>query len=340
MHVYIIMQQQEIEDMQAIAYSRYGSPEVLGTVTLPRPDPKPGEVLVRIRATTVTAGDYRARSLDMPPGFGLVGRLVFGLLRPRRQVLGAEFSGVVEAVGSEVTRFAPGDRVFAYPGAGFGGYAEYAVIAETGAIAPMPADLDFDEAAAIPFGGATALNFLRDKAGIKPGDKVLVIGASGSVGSAAVQVAKALGGHVTATASAAKLDMVRDLGADHVIDHSVENPAAAQSAYDIILDTSGTATYPKYGSSLKPGGRLLLVSANLWQHIGTLFARKSGGRKASGGYAPERAEDLHFLADLAAKGQFTPYIDKRFALTEAVQAHRYYENPARKGNVVITIDPA
>jgi NADPH:quinone reductase-like Zn-dependent oxidoreductase len=124
--------------MQAIAYSRYGSPEVLGTVTLPRPDPKPGEVLVRIRATTVTAGDYRARSLDMPPGFGLVGRLVFGLLRPRRQVLGAEFSGVVEAVGSEVTRFAPGDRVFAYPGAGFGGYAEYAVIAETGAIAPMP----------------------------------------------------------------------------------------------------------------------------------------------------------------------------------------------------------
>ncbi|VVT34708.1 NAD(P)-dependent alcohol dehydrogenase [Hoeflea sp. EC-HK425] len=326
--------------MKAIAYSNYGPPDVLKPVDLPKPAPKPGEVLVRIRATSVTAGDYRARSLDMPPGFGLVGRLVFGPFRPRRQVLGAEFSGVVEAVGSDVTRFAPGDRVFAYPGAGFGGYAEYAVIAETAAIALMPADLVFDEAAAIPFGGATALNFLRDKAGIKPDDRVLIIGASGTVGSAAVQVAKAFGAHVTATASAGKLDMLHDLGADEVIDHSRENPAAAQSAYDIILDTSGTATYPKYGSSLKPGGRLLLVSANLWQHIGTLFARKSGGRKASGGYAPERAEDLHFLADLAARGGFKPHIDNRFPLAEAAQAHRYYENPARKGHVVITIDPA
>lgn len=326
--------------MQAIAYSRYGSPEVLSTVSLPRPEPKPDEVLVRVHATSVTAGDYRARSLDMPPGFGLIGRLVFGLFRPRRQVLGAEFSGVVETVGNEVTRFAPGDRVFAYPGAGFGGYAEFAVLSETSAIASIPGNLGFDEAAAMSFGGATALSFLRDKAGIRVGDHVLVIGASGSVGSAAVHIAKAFGAHVTATASTAKLKMVRDLGADQVIDHSRADPTAARNAYDIILDTSGTATYPKYGSSLKPGGRLLLVSADLWQHIATLFARKSGGRKASGGYAPERAEDLRFLAGLAARGQFMPYIDKRFPLTEAAQAHRYYESPARKGNVVITVAPA
>lgn len=326
--------------MKAIAYSRYGSPEVLEQVDLPKPAPKPGEVLVRIRATSVTAGDYRARSLDMPSGFGLVGRLVFGLFRPRRQVLGAEFSGLVEAVGNDVTRFKPGDRVFAYPGAGYGGYADYAVIAESAAIAPMPANLEFDEAAAMPFGGATALNFLRDKAGVKTGDRVLIIGASGAVGSAAVQLAKAFGADVTATASTGKLEMVRGLGADRVIDHTRDDPAAARDAYDIILDTSGTATYPKYGSALKPGGRLLLVSANLWQHIGTLFARKTDGRKASGGYAPERAEDLRLLADLAAEGRFKPYIDKRFPLIQAAGAHRYYENPARKGNVVISLDPA
>ena len=326
--------------MKAIAYSHYGPPEVLKPVDLPKPEPKPGEVLVKVHATSVTSGDYRARSLDMPPGFGLVGRLVFGLFRPRRRILGAEFSGVVEAVGSEVTRFAPGDRVFAYPGAAFGGYAEYAVIAETAAIALVPGNLELDEAAAIPFGGATALNFLRDKAGIKAGDKVLVVGASGSVGSAAVQLAKAFGADVTATASTGKLDMVRGLGADAVIDHTRDDPAAARDAYDIILDTSGTATYAKYGAALRPGGRLLLVSANLWQHIGTLLARKSQGRKASGGYAPERAEDLRFLADLAARGRFKPYIDRRFPLHRAADAHVWFESRARKGNVVITVDAA
>ena len=323
--------------MKAIAYSHYGPPEVLEPVDLPRPEPKSGEILVRIHATSVTAGDYRARSLDMPPGFGLVGRLVFGLCRPRRRILGAEFSGVVEAVGEDVTRFKPGDRVFAYPGAAFGGYAEYAVIAETAAIAHMPDSLDFDEAAAIPFGGATALIFLRDKAGIKPGDRVLVIGASGSVGSAAVQVAKAFDAHVTATASTGKLDMVRGLGADAVIDHSRDDPAAARDAYDIILDTSGTATYARYGAALKPGGRLLLVSANLWQHIGTLLTRKTDGRKASGGYAPERAEDLRFLADLAEKGQFKPHVGGRFPLERAADAHAFFKDPARMGNVVITV---
>ncbi|MEM5492586.1 NAD(P)-dependent alcohol dehydrogenase [Hoeflea sp. AS16] len=326
--------------MQAIAYSSYGPPEVLRPVTLPRPEPKPGEVLVRIHATSVTSGDYRARSLDMPPGFGPVGRLVFGLFRPRRQVLGTEFSGVVEAVGSDVTRFAPGDRVFAYPGATFGGYADHAVIAETAAIAHAPENLGLDEAAAIPFGGATALSFLRDKAGIKPGDRVLVIGAAGSVGSAAIQLGKAFGADVTGTASPAKLDMVLGLGADRVIDHKQEDPAAAPGAYDIILDTSGTATYARYAAALKPGGQLLLVSANLWQLLATLFARKTGGRKAYGGYAPERAEDLRFLADLAASGRFRPFIDKRFPLDQAAAAHRYFQSPARKGNVVITLDPA
>lgn len=323
--------------MKAIAYHRYGSPEALSVTEIPRPEPKPGEVLVKVHATSVTSADYRARSLDMPPGFGLIGRLVFGLFSPRRTVLGAEFAGVVEATGANVTRFKRGDRVFAYPGAKFGGYAEYAVIDQDAAIAIAPETIDLDQAAVLSFGGATALNFLRDKAGIISGDRVLVIGGAGGVGSAAVQLAKAFGAHVSATASATKLDMVRGLGADVVIDHGKEDPARVRDSYDIILDTSGTATYAMYGAALRPGGRLMLVSANLWQMLGSLVARKSGGRKASGGYAPERAEDLRFLADLAASGKFRPFIDTHFPLDEAADAHRHFKAPGRKGNVVIVV---
>jgi NADPH:quinone reductase-like Zn-dependent oxidoreductase len=293
-----------------------------------------------VHATSVTSGDYRARSLDMPSGFGLVGRLVFGIVRPRREILGAEFAGVVEAVGAKVSRFRQGDRVFAYPGANFGGYAEYAVINQAAAMAHVPDSLELDEAVAISFGGATALDFLRNKGGITSGDRVLVIGASGSVGSAAVQLAKAFGAHVTGTASSGKHDMVEALGADIVIDHTSRNPASQANAYDIILDTSGTATYARYGSALKPGGRLLLVSSSLWQMLAALFARKTGGRRAIPGYAPERAEDLRFLANLAQNGQFRPYIDRRFPLDQAAQAHEWFEDPARKGNVIITVQTA
>lgn len=326
--------------MKAMTYSNYGPPDVLKPAELPKPVPKPNEVLVRIHATSVTSGDYRARSLDMPPGFGLVGRLVFGLFRPRRKVLGTEFAGTVEAIGKDVTRFKPDDRVLAYPGAGFGGYAEYAVISENAAIALVPDNLELDEAVAIPFGGATALDFLRNKARIKPGDQVLIIGAAGAVGSAAVQLAKYFGAHVTGAASTGSLDMVHTLGADALLDYTRQNAADATDAYDIILDTSGTATFAKYGEALKPGGRLFLVSADLWQLLGTLLARKTGGRKASGGYSPERAEDLQFLVSLAESGQFRPYIDQRFPLQQTAQAHAYFESPARKGNVVITLGPA
>lgn len=326
--------------MKAIQYHHYGGPGVLETTDLPKPVPAPGEVLVRIHATSVSSGDYRARSLDMPPGFGLVGRLVFGLCRPRRKVLGTEFAGIIEAVGDDVSRFKPGDRVFAYPGAGFGGYADYAVIAESAAIAIAPDTLPLDEAVALSFGGGTALNFLRDKAGIRSGDSVLILGAAGAVGSAAVQIAKVFGAHVTGAASAAHLDLVRALGADETLDYRRDDPAARRNAYDIILDTSGTASYARYGKALKPGGRLLLVSASLPQLVATLFACKREGRRAFGGYAPERAEDLRFLADLAAQGRFKPYIDRRFQLDRAAEAHAYFESRDRKGNVVMTLEPS
>jgi len=324
--------------MKAITYQSYGSPDVLKPANFPKPVAKPGEVLVRVHATSVTSGDYRARSLDMPPGFGLIGRLVFGLFRPRRQVLGTEFAGIVEAVGVQVTRFKPGDRVFAYPGGSFGGYSEYVAISQDAAIAHAPDNLELDEAVAIPFGGATALNFLRDKAGIKNGDKVLILGAAGGVGSAAVQIAKSFGAHVTGVCAPGHRDMVGALGADTVLDYTRTDPADAEAAYDIILDTSGTATYAKYGAALKPGGRLLLVSANLWQLLATLLARKSQGRKASGGYAPERAEDLRCLAGLAEADKFRPFIGRRFGFDEMPQAHRYFESREKKGNVVVVLD--
>lgn len=321
--------------MLAAVYTRYGPPEVLRLVERPKPEPKPDEVRVHVHATSVTAGDHRARALDLPPGFGLIGRMVFGFTRPRRQILGTEFAGIVEAVGSKVSRYKPGDRVFAYPGGSFGGYAEYAVIGETAAIAHVPSNLTMAQAVALSFGGATALNFLRDKAGIKPGDRLLVVGASGGVGSAAVQLGKHFGAEVTGVCSTPHLEMVRALGASRVIDYTRKDPAEERDAYDVILDTSGTATYANYGAALKPGGRLMLVSASLWQLLGSLLARKTGGRKAAGGYAPERTEDLRFLAELAEAGHFRPHIGARFTFDQIAAAHDSFSSPEKAGNIVV-----
>ncbi|WP_299870334.1 NAD(P)-dependent alcohol dehydrogenase [uncultured Hoeflea sp.] len=323
--------------MKTAIYNRYGPPEVLKLVERPKPAPKPDEVLVRIHASSVTAGDYRARALDLPAGFGLIGRLVFGLTRPRKQILGTEFAGIVDAVGDKVRHFRPGDRVFAYPGGSFGGYAEYAVIREDAAIAHAPVNLSLDETAALSFGGATALDFLRNKAGLKSGDRLLVVGASGGVGSAAVQLGKHFGADVTGVCSTPHVDLVRSLGANRVIDYTREDPAADSEAYDVILDTSGTATYARYGGALKPGGRLMLVSASLWQLLGSLLARKTKGRKAAGGYAPERAEDLRFLAGLAEAGQLRPHIGARFTFDRIAEAHTFFSAPEKAGNIIVTI---
>ena len=321
--------------MKAIMYQEYGAPEVLSLQDTPKPTPGDNEVLVKILATTVTSGDHRARSLDLPPGFGLIGRLVFGVRRPRHAILGTEFSGVVEAIGEDVRRFAVGDPVFAYPGGEFGGYGEYCVLGEDKAIAPKPAALSFEAAAAISFGGATALNFLKDKGGIKQGDKVLISGASGGVGSAAVQLAKYFGAHVTGVCSKTNLDLVTSFGADRVIDYTVTDFAALGETYDIIFDTTGTVTYARAKHALKENGRLLLVSADMFQLLGMLLTPKRGGRKGLGGYAPERAEDLQFLATLAETGDFKPYIDRRYTRDQAAEAHAYVDTGRKRGNVTI-----
>ena len=209
--------------MKAVVYTKYGPPNVVALAEVPKPAPKVHEVLIRIHATTVTTGDWRARSLEMPPGFGLLARLVFGVFGPRKSILGTELAGEIEAVGKAVTRFKPGDQVFAFTGASYGCHAEYRTISEAGMIALKPANLSFEEAAALSFGGTTALSFLQGKGGIKRGDKVLIVGASGGVGTAAVQIAKHFGAKVTGVCSTANLELVRSIGADKVIDYTKED---------------------------------------------------------------------------------------------------------------------
>ena len=326
--------------MRALTYERYGPPEVISLNRLRKPQPRKHEVLVRVHATTVTTGDWRARSLSMPPGFRLMGRLVFGLFGPRRPVLGTELSGVVETVGAKVTRFKPGDPVFAFTGAHFGCHAEYRTLREDGLIALKPANLGFPEAAALSFGGVNALGFVRDKAAIARGDRVLIVGAAGGVGSAAVQIAKHFGAEVTGVCSTTNKELVLSLGADRVIDYKKEDFAAGDAVYDVILDTTGTADFARVARVLAPMGRLVLVQASLSQTLGKGGPPKGGGQKMIAGYVPAMAADLHFLAALAEAGEYRPFIDRRFGFEEGAAAHAYVDTRRKRGNVVLILRPA
>jgi NADPH:quinone reductase-like Zn-dependent oxidoreductase len=322
--------------MKAMVYHRYGPPAVVTLAELPKPVPKDNEVLIRIAATTVTSGDWRARSLILPPGFGFMGRLVFGLFGPRQPILGSELAGVVEAIGESVTRFKVGDEVFAFTSARMGCHAEYRALAEDSLIARKPANLSFEQAAALSFGGTTALAFLS-KGGIKRGDKVLVVGASGSVGSAAVQIAKHFGATVTGVCRTANVDLVRSLGADEVIDYSREDFATLGEAYDIILDTTGTTPLARVENSLKRGGRLLIVLGSLAQAIGLERAAKGSGKRVIAGVVPVRVDDLETLAALADTDAFVPVIDRSYPLERAVEAHAYVDTGRKRGNVVLSV---
>ena len=322
--------------MKAVVYERYGGPEVLRFIEVPTPIPGPGEVLIRIHATTVTAGDWRMRSLDVPRGFGLLARLAIGITKPRKPILGTELSGVIAEVGRGVKKFKPGDEVVAFPGLALGSHAEFRCMPEDGAIVPKPATLSHAEAAALSFGGGTALYFLR-KGKIDAGDRILVNGASGAVGTAAVQLAKHFGAEVTAVCSGGNADLVRSIGADHVIDYTAEDFTRNGRTYDIIMDTAGTAPFGRSRTSLRDGGRLLLVLGGMRDVLSAPWVALTDSRKVIGGTVQTSATDLQFLTSLAERGELRPIIDRTYPFEEIAAAHRYVDTGRKRGNVVITL---
>jgi NADPH:quinone reductase-like Zn-dependent oxidoreductase len=321
--------------MKAIVYDRYGPPEVLHAAELPKPAPKDGEVLIRVHATTVSTADLRIRSLDMPAGFGLMGPLAFGIGKPRQPVLGTELAGVIEAVGKDVTTFKPGDRVFAFPGGALGSYAEYRTMPADGKVVLAPRNIPLEQAAALSFGGSTALHFLREGK-VKAGDRVLVNGASGAVGVALVQLARHLGASVTGVCSGANADLVRSLGASRIIDYTKGDIFADGSTYDVIADTVGTLPLSKARRGLVKGGRLLVVLGTLGELLRAPFAPLLGVTSIAGP-ATERVEDLRTLAQLTESGAYRPVIDRTYPLEEIVDAHRYADTGRKRGSVLVTI---
>ena len=323
--------------MKAIVCERYGPPEVLQLKEVEKPTPKDNEVLIKIHATTVTAGDWRVRSLNVPMGFGLLMRLVLGVSRPRQPILGSELAGEIESVGKDVSKFKVGDPVFAFSGFGMGCHAEYKCMPEDGAVVLKPTHLTYAEAAALSFGGTTALDFFR-RGKLQRGEKVLINGASGAVGSAAVQLAEHFGADVTGVCSSANVELVRSLGARHVIDYTKEDFTQNGETYDVIVDTVGTAPFSRSKASLKEGGRLLLVLAGLPDMLQIPWVSMTSSKKVIAGPAAERAEDLRFLAKLAEAGEFKPVIVRRYPFEQIAEAHRYVDSGRKKGNVIIMLE--
>lgn len=326
--------------MQALVYHQYGAPSVVELGQVARPTMGRDEVLIRVIASTVSAADWRARSLQMPPGFGLLGRLFFGVFGPRKKVLGTELSGVVEAVGAAVKRFNVGDEVFAFTGAGYGCHSEWRVLPEKGLVVHKPHNLSFEQAAALSFGGTTALCFLRDMGGLERGHKLLVIGASGAIGSAAVQIAKAFGAEVTGVCSTANLELVRSLGADHVIDYTQQDFTQNGERYDFILETTGSASFARCEGSLSEKGKLLVVLGSFAQALGLERPPRGSGKRVVASLPRVTRAHLEQLAELAEAGQYRPVIDSVHPFTEAALAHARVDTGRKRGNVVLRIGAA
>ena len=330
--------------MKAAVYERYGPPEVVTVKEVAKPAIKDNEVLVKIRATTVSSGDWRARSLAVPAGFKLMSRLFFGVFRPRQPILGTEFAGDVAAVGKDVTRFKVGDAVFGYPGAAFGCHAEYRAMPADGSIALKPANLSYQEAAALCFGGTTALDYLKDKGKIARGEKVLIVGASGTVGSAAVQLAKHFGAEVTAVCGPANLALVKSIGADHVIDYTKEDFTRSGRRYDVILDMADDRSLPDRRRALTPNGTLIPNSGRGNRFLGSLgriiWARMAS-LVVSQSFRPflstQNRDDLLALRRLLEDGSVRPIVGERHPLDDAAAAVTTAGGGHATGKVVIVV---
>ncbi len=317
--------------MKAIVYTKYGSPEVLTLKEVKKPVPKDNEILIRIHTTSVSTGDWRLRKPD-PPAV----RLFFGLTKPRIPILGGAFAGEIEAIGKHVKLFKIGDKVFGSTGMSLGTYAEYKCLPEKGIITIKPDNISFEEAAAIPFAGLTALDFIK-KANIQLGQKVLIYGASGAVGTYAVQLAKYFGAEVTGVCSSANLELVKSLGADKVIDYTKEDFTKNGETYDVIFETVNKILLSNYKNSLKEKGTLILGAAIVSQALAGLWLSITSKKKVISGVISETLEGLIFLKELVESGKLKPVIDKHYPLEQTADAHHYAEQGHKKGNIVITV---
>jgi NADPH:quinone reductase-like Zn-dependent oxidoreductase len=325
--------------MKAIVCTKYGSADVLQFKEVEKPTPGDNEVLIRVHAATVTTGDVNVRGFTfVPPGFGPLPRLMLGLRKPKRTILGTELAGEIKTAGKNVKSFKKGDQVFGIGSEIFGAYAEYACRPEKGALALKPANLTYDEAAAVPFGAGTALYFLRDMAKLQRGQKVLVNGASGGVGVYAVQLAKYYGAEVTGVCSSTNVELVKSLGADKVIDYTREDFTKSGETYDIILDTvAGKTSFSRCKGALKQNGLYLAVAGGLQEAALMIWTSITGGKKVIFGSPVERKEELIFIKELVEAGKIKPVIDRRYPLEQTVEAHRYVDTGHKKGSVVITV---
>ncbi len=325
------------DKMKAIVCTKYGLPEVLQLQQIEKPIPKDNEVLIRVYATTVTLYDCWTRSGTAPPGFKFLMRLATGIRKPKQPIFGTELAGKIEAVGSAVTKFKIGDQVWGYLGMKQGAYVEYKSLQEDGVLALKPSNMTYEEAAAVQQGALTALYFLR-AGSIQSEQKILIIGASGGVGTFAVQLAKYFGAKVTGVCSTPKLELVKSLGADKVIDYSQEDYTKSGEIYDIIFDTMGKSNVGRSKKLLNKEGFYLFTTFSLPKLFRILWLQKIRRKKAFYGTLEEKTKDLNFLKELIEEGKIKAVIDRRYPLDQTAEAHRYVETGQKKGQVVITID--
>jgi NADPH:quinone reductase-like Zn-dependent oxidoreductase len=319
--------------MKAVVFKKYGPPEVLKIKEIEKPTPKENEVLIKVHATSVTAADWRMRKTDP-----FLARMMNGFFRPKKfNILGIELAGEIEALGSAVTKFKPGDQIFGTTGFTFGAYAEYVCIPEDGSITQKPTNLNYGESAVIPVGMDTALFFLRTQGNIQSGQKILIYGASSSVGSYAVQLAKYYGAEVTAVCSASNHGWVKELGADKLIDYKTEDFTQNGETYDAIFDAVGKLSLFGSMKSLKEGGVFLDAVHMMKRSVQAKFATMRCSKKILGGTATGLVEDLIFMKELVETGKIEPVIDRRYPLDEIADAHRYVETGRKKGNVIIDV---
>ena len=331
--------------MKAIVYTQYGDPEVLHLAEMEKPAARDNEILVKVSAASINYGDLAARNFkaispaqfNMSLLFWLIAKLSFGWQKPNNPVLGSEFSGIVEAVGKNVTRFKPGDAVFGYLGQSMGAYAQYLCMPQDGCVALKPDNLSFAEAAAAPYGAIMAISLLQ-KGQIRPGQKVLVNGASGGIGSAAVQIARHYGASVSGVCGAPRLEFVKALGAEQVIDYRVEDFTQNGETYDLIFDVLGKAGFSRCKKSLKPNGIYLLASFKLKQLLQMLGTSFGSGPKVVCSIAPGSLADLLVIKELIEAGVIKSFVDKTFPMQQAAAAHRYVESGLKQGNVVILME--